>query len=259
MSGPTSTPIRRLDRRPGPAVSSELLTRVYGHSDLSDYPLKDRLIIRATDLLISTLIAVICPTLRWETRGADQLERLALRSNHAIMTFWHACIFTSIWFWRNRGIVVMSSRSRDAEYTGRVIKRYGYGTSRGSSSRGGGRALAEMAACLAAGLDVGLAIDGPRGPAYKAKPGAVTLARHSGQPIVPFHIVTRRRFALPSWDRLEIPFPFTSALTIVGEPIEVPRHASPTEIRSLQATIQASLDDLRRLGEEWRVTKRRLG
>ena len=88
------------------------------------------------------------------------------------------CIFNATWFWRKRGIVVMSSTSRDAEYTARFIKRFGYGTARGSATRGGQRALSEMAACLLNGMDAGFTIDGPRGPAYLAKPGAVTLARH---------------------------------------------------------------------------------
>ena len=127
------------------------------------------------------------------------------------------------WFWRKRGIVVMSSRSRDAEYVGRFIKRFGYGTARGSATRGGGRALAEMAECLSNDMDVGFTINGPRGPAYVAKPGAVTLARHTGQAILPFHIAARRYVELPSWDRLQIPLPFTRAVAIVAEPIYVAR------------------------------------
>ena len=106
----------------------------------------------------------------------------------------------------------MSSRSRDAEYVGRFIKRFGYGTARGSATRGGGRALAEMAECLSNDIHVGFTIDGPRGPAYVAKPGAVTLARHTGQAILAFHIAVRRAIELPSWDRLQIPLPFTRAV-----------------------------------------------
>lgn len=145
----------------------------------------------------------------------------------------------------------MSSASRDGEYTGRVIKRFGYGTVRGSATRGGGRALAEMADCLVEGLPVAFTIDGPRGPAYLAKPGAVTLARHTGQPILPFHIVSRKFLELPSWDRLQIPLPFSRAAAFIGEPIYVPRDANREEVSEKQSAVQAALDALRLEGNLW--------
>lgn len=239
----------RAARRPKP---EELRRRVYSFSDLSRFSLRDRILIRAADILFYLLIQAICLTLRWEVRGSHNLDSIRATGHRAIFTFWHVSIFTATWFWRKRGIVVMSSTSRDAEYTGRFIKRFGYGTARGSATRGGSRALAEMAECLANGMDAGFTIDGPRGPAFVAKPGAVTLARHTGQAILPFHIATRRYIELPSWDRLQIPLPFTRALTLVGEPIYVPRAATPDEVRSKQVELQASLDRMRREAAAWR-------
>ena len=102
------------------------------------------------------LIRLICSTLRWEVRGREHLDSILTRGHRPIFTFWHACILSATWFWRNRGIVVMSSTSRDAEYTARVIKRFGYGAARGSATRGGGRALAEMAECLNNGIEAGV-------------------------------------------------------------------------------------------------------
>jgi lysophospholipid acyltransferase (LPLAT)-like uncharacterized protein len=145
----------------------------------------------------------------------------------------------------------MSSNSRDAEFTARFIKRFGYGTARGSATRGSGRALAGMADCLDYGMEVAFTIDGPRGPAYVAKPGAVTLARHAGQAILPFHIAARRHVALPSWDGLKIPLPFTRALTLIGEPIYVRREATGEEVASAQAALQSALDKLRTEAEAW--------
>jgi lysophospholipid acyltransferase (LPLAT)-like uncharacterized protein len=109
--------------------------------------------------------------------------------------------------------------------------------------------MAEMADCLDSGIDVGFTIDGPRGPAFVAKPGAVTLARHTGQAILPFHVAARRVIRLPSWDGLQIPLPFTRAVTIVAEPIYVPRDASAEEIASKQSALQSTLDRLRREAE----------
>lgn len=235
--------------------ADQLRQRVYELSDLSAYTTRDRLIIRTADLCFYSLIGVICSTLRWEVRGSEHLDSIVASGKRAIFTFWHSCILSATWFWRSRGIVVMSSVSRDAEYTGRVVKRFGYGTARGSSTRGGGRALAEMAQCLDNGMEVAFTIDGPRGPAYRAKPGAVTLARHTGQAILPFHIATRRHVELPSWDRLKLPLPFSRALTLIAEPIYVPRAATGEQIEAAQAALQSALDKLRSEGEAWR-TKR---
>jgi lysophospholipid acyltransferase (LPLAT)-like uncharacterized protein len=230
----------------------ELRSRVYGFNPLSHYRERDRLIIRTAGISFYAAIRGICSTLRWEVQGREHLEGVLARGNRAIFTFWHVCIISATWFWRNRGIVVMSSASRDAEYTGRVIKRFGYGTARGSATRGGGRALAEMAQCLENGMDVAFTIDGPRGPAYVAKPGAVTLARHTGQAILPFHIATTSYYTLGSWDRMQIPLPFTRAATFIGEPIYVSRNATSEEVAAKQSALQATLERLVQDGENWK-------
>ena len=248
---PPST--RRRDRAAtGPRLEA-LRRRVYGMSDLSGYSWRDRLLIYAADLFFYSLIRVVGATVRWESHGMERGEAIFRSGRRIIYAFWHACIFGAAWFWRGQGIVVMSSVSRDAEYTGRFIKRLGYGTARGSATRGGSRAMAEMAECLLNGIDVAFTIDGPRGPAYRVKPGAVTLARHTGQPILPIHVAVARYWELPSWDRLQIPKPFTRAAIFVAEPLAVARHADKDEVDAQQANLQASLDRLRDEGEAWRA------
>jgi lysophospholipid acyltransferase (LPLAT)-like uncharacterized protein len=230
--------------------ADKLRRRVYDPSDLSGYKASDRVMIYLADLFFYVLIRIICSTLRWEVRGGEHVDQITANGHRAIFTFWHSCIFSATWLWRKRGIVVMSSRSRDAEYVGRFIKRFGYGTARGSATRGGGRALAEMAECLSNDMHVAFTIDGPRGPAYVAKPGAVTLARHTGQAILPFHIAARHSVELPSWDRLQIPLPFTRAVAVVAEPIYVTRNASSEEVALQQEALQATLDRVRQQAEE---------
>jgi len=197
------------------------------------------------------MIRLICSTMRWEVRGRQHLDTVLTQGHLPIFTFWHVCILSATWFWRKRGIVVMSSTSRDAEYTSRVINRFGYGAARGSATRGGARALAEMSECLNSGIEVAFTIDGPRGPVYRAKPGAVTLARHTGQAILPFHIVTSKYIELPTWDRLQIPLPFSRALVLSHEPIYVHKAAGGEEAAGKQEAVQSALDNLRREGESW--------
>ena len=244
---------RRAGAKESEASIQELRRRVYSQPSLSDYGLRDRAIIRVAGIFFYLLIRVICSSLRWEVRGGEHLDSIMASGHRAIFTFWHTCIFSATWFWRKRGIVVMSSQSRDGEYTGRFIRRFGYGTARGSSTRGAGRALTEMAECLLSGIDVAFTIDGPRGPAYVAKPGAVTLARHTGQAILPFHIVARRRLELSSWDRLQIPLPFTRAAVFVAAPIYVSTDANKDEIARKQSELQSSLDQLRSEAENWLI------
>ncbi len=116
--------------------------------------------------------------------------------------------------------------------------------------------MAEMAQCLNNGLEVAFTIDGPRGPAYEAKPGAVTLARHTGQAMLPFHIKIDRGIELSSWDRMTIPLPFSRALVLIAEPIYVPRQANSDEVRAKQAALQSALDRLRNEGEGWKAQPR---
>ncbi|MFY9555265.1 MAG: lysophospholipid acyltransferase family protein [Blastocatellia bacterium] len=245
----------RRPRAKTPGELDVLRNRVYSLSKLSKYRLLDRWIIRIADLSFYCLIRLVCSTLRWEVKGREHLDSILASGHLPIFTFWHTCILSATWFWRNRGIVVMSSTSRDAEYTGRVIKRFGYGTARGSSTRGGGRALAGMAECLENGMETAFTIDGPRGPAYVAKPGAVTLARHTGQAILPFHIVARRYLELPSWDRLQIPLPFTRTAVLIAEPIYVPRDSASADVSASQVAVQSALDGLRSEGEIWRTPR----
>lgn len=249
----TSRPSTDKTSRVRAADVQALRDRVYARGDISHYRTRDQLIIRAADLFFYSVLRAVCSTLRWQVYGDAHLERVLESGHRPIFTLWHACIVAATWFWRNRGIVVMSSVSRDAEYTGRVIKRFGYGTARGSATRGGGRALSEMARCLQYGMEVGFTIDGPRGPAYVAKPGAVTLARHTGQAILPFHVVAKSYFEFPSWDRLQIPLPFTRAACFIGEPIYVERDATSEEITAKQAALQSALDSLRLEAEAWRA------
>ena len=142
-----------------------------------------------------------------------------------------ARIFPATYYWRRRGIVVMTSQNFDGEYIARCIQKHGYGAARGSSSRGGLKALAEMAQCLRRGLDVGFTVDGPRGPRYEAKPGPVLLARRTGAAVFCFHISLQRKIQLNNWDQTQIPFPFSRALVLKAPPIYVFRSASEDELR----------------------------
>ncbi len=198
------------------------------------------------------LIWLIGLTMRWEVVGQKNWEAIFASGRRAIYTFWHRCILSATWFWRKRGIVVMTSQNFDGEYIARIIRAHGYGAARGSSSRGGLRALAEMDHYLRRGGDVAFTIDGPRGPRFFAKQGPVILARRSGQAIFCFHIALERAHTFQkSWDLFQIPYPFSRAVIFMAPPIYVPRDADEATARAKHEEMQAMLDRLREMGERW--------
>ena len=115
------------------------------------------------------VIRLIGATLRWEVEGWENHRSIVDAGKKIIYTFWHGRIFMATYFWRNRGIVVMTSQNRDGEYIARVIRRFGYGAARGSSSRGGRRALVEMIHEMRRSNDVAFTIDGPQGAALRSQ------------------------------------------------------------------------------------------
>lgn len=145
----------------------------------------------------------------------------------------------------------MTSRNRDGDYIARVIKRFGYQPARGSSSRGSLGATIECLRGMKNGRDLGITIDGPRGPRYIAKPGAAYLARKSGNPVLPFNISVKKKWTLNSWDHFQIPQPFSRAVLVAGNPIYVDANATEEEIQAAEQEIQRSLDALRIRGDSW--------
>ena len=197
------------------------------------------------------VISVIGRTVRWQSVGDSHLDEIHKAGHRAIFTFWHGRIFPATYYWRNRGIVVMTSMNRDGEAIAQCIRRFGFGAARGSSSRGGFRALAEMAREIRGGHDAAFTIDGPRGPRYVAKQGPVLLALKTGAAVLCFHISMKRKIQLKSWDEFQIPLPFTPAIVLKAAPIWVPPDASEEHLRDLHQQMQDTLDDLRRKGDSW--------
>lgn len=211
----------------------------------------DRLKINLISTLGFWVIRTIGATLRWEVVGWQNLESIWGSGNRLILAFWHGRIFTATYYFRNRGIVVMTSRNRDGEYIARVIQRFGYGVARGSSTRGSHGATIETLSALKDGKDVGITMDGPRGPRYVAKPGAAYIARKSGYPVVPFCISVDKKWITDSWDQFQIPKPFSRSVILIGNPVYVDADASEEAIKAAELEIQRSLDELRDRSDHW--------
>jgi lysophospholipid acyltransferase (LPLAT)-like uncharacterized protein len=186
------------------------------------------------------IVRALGSTYRWQVDGFHHYESVVASGRQPIFAFWHGRILPATLFWKNRGIVVITSQNFDGEWIAGIIERFGYGTARGSTSRGGARALVRLRRELASGRPAAFTIDGPRGPARVAQPGAVFLAGATGQPVLPFHIEADRFWTMKSWDQTQVPKPFARVQVTIGEPIVVPDAADAT-IEAKRLELERSL------------------
>lgn len=234
---------------------------IYRFASLEQYSFKQRLAIRLIDLVLYSVIYVIGKTIRFEpiygwtdldVEGYESFEKAEESGKGGIIAFWHDRIFLSTFFWRRYDAAVMVSKSFDGEYITRTAQRFGYGVIRGSSSRGGSNALAQMIRLVQDGSRMVFTVDGPRGPRHKVKKGAIVLAKESGLPIGPMNIACKKYWTVKSWDKTQIPKPFTKAAIFVAEPVFVDRDADRETIESKRVELESKLDELVLRGQEWR-------
>jgi len=190
------------------------------------------------------VIALLGATLRWRTEGLEHLEAVATAARQPVLAFWHGRILPATCYFRDRGIVVITSENFDGEWIARIIERFGYRTARGSTSRGARKALLQLTRDMAAGRPAAFTVDGPRGPARVAQAGAVWLSKATGNPVVPFHIETNPHWTLRSWDRTQIPKPFAAAVLVVGEPFTIPGDADAEALERGRDELDRRLRDL---------------
>jgi lysophospholipid acyltransferase (LPLAT)-like uncharacterized protein len=187
------------------------------------------------------IIAALGSTFRWRAEGAEHYQRVLAGGRQPIMAFWHGRILPATVYFRKRGIVVITSENFDGEWIAGIIERFGYGTARGSTSRGAVKALVQLKRDMAAGKPAAFTLDGPRGPANVAQAGAIWLAKATGNPIVPFHIEADRYWSANSWDRTQIPKPWSTVAIAIGEPMEVAAEADDGGIESARQELEARL------------------
>lgn len=236
-----------------PAIFTEDRELKTENSSEENFSFRQRLSLRLISWLGYLGIRLICPTLRWsvsaEDGGASEENGAKDTVGPVIYSFWHRCVFLATYHFRNRGIAVMTSRSFDGEYIARIIEKFGYSAVRGSSTRGGVRALLAMHRDIDSGHSVAFTIDGPKGPANVAKPGPVLLARNTQAPIFPFYIAVDRAWILNSWDKFIIPKPFARATVRIGKLIHVSADADSAALNRYHAEMQTTLDRIREFAE----------
>jgi lysophospholipid acyltransferase (LPLAT)-like uncharacterized protein len=187
------------------------------------------------------IINALGHTLRWRVDGLHHLDSIVAGGRQPVMAFWHGRILPATFYFRRRGIVVITSDNFDGEWIARIITRFGFGTARGSTSRGGRRAMLQLVRNMRDGLPAGFTLDGPRGPARVAQPGALWLARETGNPVLPFHLEASSHWTMKSWDATQIPKPFSTVALVVGEPLVIPRESADESLDAYRDELERRL------------------
>lgn len=208
------------------------------------------LAVQAGWLLLRLLHALV----RVEPVGRENLERARREKRSVLIALWHGRILLPILEHRQEGIIPMISLSRDGEMIARTVEKLGYGTVRGSSSRGGREALTAMAAQLRVpGTVCAIMPDGPRGPRHTLKAGVVQLARESGALILPMSWGSAKPIRFNSWDRFQLWRPFSRAVVLYGEPLECP---SEGDFDEQCRHVREALMELERRADSWHRNRR---
>jgi len=174
----------------------------------------------------------------WRVRS----EGIAPSATRSLGATWHGGLVPVAHRFRDSGIAVAISRSRDGDLAAAVLEGLGYpDPPRGSSSRGGVVALRALLNRQTAGDTVGIVTDGPRGPARVSKPGIIGLARLARAPIVPIGVAARPALRIGSWDRLMLPLPFAAVAFHFGAPVVVPRDSDPEAVDQARQALDRAL------------------
>lgn len=175
---------------------------------------------------------------RIRVKNYDALRKLLRSEKSIIYLVWHGSMLLPVYVMRNRKILAMVSEHGDGEIIAQAIVRLGYETVRGSSTRGGSKALRTMIKRIKTGAECTILPDGPRGPRHEVKMGAIVLAQLSGTPIVIISSAAQKPIVFNSWDRFTMWQPFSKCSVVFSEPIRIPRKLAPDELESWRIYVE---------------------
>ncbi len=198
-------------------------------------------VIAGAAALASGLVKLNGLTLRWEVEGWERVAELERAGERLLFGFWHNRLLYTCYYLARVPLTMLISQSKDGAYITAVARWYGIEAVRGSSTRGGARALVEMVGLARRSpRHLGLTPDGPKGPLYEVQPGLVALAQRTGRPVIPVALSATRVHRFASWDRFLVPLPFARVRLLFGEPMRLSpeRDAFEDERSRVQATLR---------------------
>lgn len=188
---------------------------------------------------------IIWHTGRWKLIGSEHLDALHDSNSPYILCFWHGRLLMMPYSWQHHtAFFMLISGHRDGEMIADTIRRHGINHIKGSSSKGGMRAMRAMLKELKAGNCIGITPDGPRGPRMRASDGVISVARLSGAAILPVTYSASPAKIINSWDRFMVPLPFCRGELRYGPPVYVPRDADGADLDDRRQKLETILTGL---------------
>lgn len=217
----------------------------------NQFSLSQRIALAIVPRLTAVVLALIGMTLRFEVI-CEEGAVPETPPNTGIYCFWHRCTLPCGWYFRKFRCSIIISRSFDGELIARTLGLLGYGTVRGSSSRGGAAGLLALQRVIEERLPVVFTADGPRGPIYQTKIGPVKLAQMTGEPMGSFYLLPQRAWVMRSWDRFLIPKPFSRVAVSWSRKVAAPSvEDTPEMLEAKRVELNAAIERARVQAENY--------
>ena len=197
--------------------------------------------------LVWALLWLVGLTWRYEVIAEEGVRPVLFgeQPGPEIYCFWHQCVLPCTMYFRRSRAVILISRSFDGELITRIVRMFGFGAVRGSSSRAGREGLLGLKQVLHAGRTAIFTADGPRGPIYETKMGPIKLAQMTGAPIGVFHLQPEHAWVMNSWDRFLVPKPFTRIVVSWADWTRVPQELDAEQLEPKRQELNAAIERAR--------------
>ena len=203
--------------------------------------------------VLNLFLRLTCSLNKISITRSEVFERYAEEGNN-IFVFWHSRLFYLVYYYvkhsKKRKVSMLVSPSRDGDYGAALVRRLRQDVVRGSTSQRGHRAIRELVLKAAAGNNIAITPDGPRGPACRVSEGVIRLAQLTGARIIPVSYDATRRMELNSWDRFLIVKPLGTVHVAFGEPMQIPRDLDDGELEEYREELERTLRRLDKMCAE---------
>lgn len=195
---------------------------------------------------LGSVAGALCRSLRVSRTNNEIFDEYVRQNKRFILAFWHGTMLYPWYYHRGRKFLGLTSQSKDGEILARILRKWGYTVTRGSSSKGGKVALGIMTDFAKYEGSVLITPDGPRGPVMEFKPGAVVAALRSSVPLFLVGVGYEKKKHLRSWDKFSVPAFFSRVNLVYSDPVFVTREMSKEDVDQI---IKKCSDELTRLQE----------
>lgn len=199
--------------------------------------------------VLTFIVNLVIKTYRIDIRNSDAVKQVLQHDKKFIVAFWHGRMLIPWYVHKNYKVAALVSKSKDGEILTRLLNNWNYKVVRGSSHIGGREALKIMEEKLDEGFSFAITPDGPTGPPHKMKPGAVVLAHRKKVPLLLIGTASSKHFVFNSWDKFQVPKPFSKIAVVYSEPVYVKEESTREEINKLIEVCENKLMELQKEAE----------